>query len=75
MRIAKRLPEFVDAQTLRIKCMYRRARATAARRVRNDYNAPKANDAEGTVSVHVCNDVKLYRSMNLRFQSDEVLLS
>lgn len=46
-----------------------------ARQLGNDYNLPKADYAQATVSVQVGIDVKWYQKMTVRIEMDDELLS
>lgn len=43
--------------------------------VRNEFNLPKANDAEATVSTYVCNDEELYQPTTFGFEKKDELPS
>lgn len=74
-RVSKCLSVEFDGQQQFLQYVYGQVHSTAARQVRNDYVLPTADDAEATVSAHVCNNVILNQPMTLRNAGEDELPS
>lgn len=74
-RVTNRQHENLDAQQLQIKYLYEQVHETPARRVRNDRKLPMGDEAEDTMSGHLCSDVKQCQPTTSRIERDEELPS
>lgn len=73
--ITERPHEELTAQRLRFKHVFWQARATTARRVRNDWKLLKVEDAEVNVSMKIRHAITLYQRTTLRNAKDDELPS